>query len=174
MPPHHFCRKLGCASPGQEELLSHITLLTSNPSTIPVPKLGTYGTSSEYSPLFPLLAHLQINMLSVNILHALWHCLPMTGVQGETFSIVLLYILILQFMLFPICCALGRKIKHRILNFLQESSFLCFPYNFRLIAIQQNLPVYSLCAILGFAYISLISVNGAGKHVHKSSHREMK
>lgn len=69
---------------------------------------------------------------------------------------------------------MGIKIKPRILNFLQESSFLCFPYNFKLIAILQNLPVYSPRAILGFAYISLISVNGAGKDVHKSPHREKK
>lgn len=174
VPPCRFFGKLGCASPGQEELHSLIILLTLNPRAIPAPKLSTYGTSSEYSPLFPLLAHFQVNMLSVNICSALWHCLPMTGVQGETFSIVLFYILILQFILLSICRALGIKTKLRILNFLQESSFLCFPYNFRLIAILQNLPVYSPCAILGFAYINLISVNGAGKDVHKSPHREMK
>lgn len=98
----------------------------------------------------------------------------MTGTQAETFSIVLFYILILQFILFSICPALGIKIKPRILNFLQKCSFLRFPYNFKLIAILQNLPVCSPCAILGFAYISLISVNGAGKDVHKSPHREMK
>lgn len=119
-------------------------------------------------------AHLQINMLSVNICNALWHCQPMTRVQGQTFSIVLFYILILQFILFPICCALGINIKPRILNFLPESSFLCFPYNFRVIAILQNLPVYSPCAILGFAYISFISANGAEKDVHKSPRRDMK
>lgn len=143
MHPCCLCRKPGFASSGQ----GLITPLTLNVRAAPAPRSGTYGTSSVYSPLFPLFVQVQINMLPVNIHSALWHCIPMTGVKIETFFIVLFYILILQFILFSICHVMGTKIKPRIFNFLYQVSFLCFPYNFRLIAILQNLPIYSLHTI---------------------------
>lgn len=111
----------------QSELGSLITLLTLNLRAIPTSTPGTYDTPSKYSPLFPLLAHLQIYLLSVHIRSALCHRLPLTQSTGRNSLYWTIYILILQFILFSICCALRIKTKPRILNFSQESAFCVFP-----------------------------------------------
>lgn len=51
----------------------------------------------------------------------------LTESAGRNVLYCTVYILILQFILFYICCTLRIKIKARILIFLQESAFCVFP-----------------------------------------------